>query len=279
VDQWAFGPRDETIARKYARQLKSRESIQDTFAKDIAEDPNEDPAEDLNREEALEQEQSANSLSDKERRERLPAFWYNLINARLCIRKWFLDFFDEPKDGDNPTQKERCCSHCNPEFALEDLDRYYLYSEKGPSYNKKRKLIAEDLEQWAWYKCHEVPRKDNFLPNASYILTKSQRIELARYAHQTLKKEDLLSKLGSWRWYDQFGQNLYEELRKAYNTRESSSQTPARQLGQYTNLIQYSWRSNAYQAVLTANIQTPAKNPRISLCLHRLISTRCPKII
>jgi superfamily II DNA helicase RecQ len=259
VDEWAFGPRDEAAAQKYARQSKGQGLRQETFAKDVAEEPNEDPAK-----ETLEQEQRANGFSDKERRERLPAFWYNIINARLCLRKPFLDFFEEPKDGDNPTRKERCCSHCNPDFAMEDFDQYYLYQEIGPSYNKKRKLIAEDLEKWAWSKCHDFRRKDKSMPNPSCILTKNQRVVLAQYAHQILTKEDLLGRLGSWDWYDQFGQSLYEELRKAYYTRESSPQTPAEQLGQYIKLIfPYFWYRYAYHAILTGRIQTTAKRKHV----------------
>jgi superfamily II DNA helicase RecQ len=237
VEEWAFGPRDEATAQNHACQLKNHRSKQNPFPKSVAEEPNKGPAEHLNGEEALEQDQRAKSLSDKERRERLPVFWYHLINADGCIRKQFLDFFDEINDTDNPTRKERCCSHCNPEFALGDLDLYYLYSEKGPSSNKKRKLIAEDLERWAWSKCEEIPHKDNFLPNAGCILTKSQRVQLARYAHQTLAKEDILSRLGSWRWYDRFGQSLYEQLQEADYTHERSVQTPTRLLGQYAKLV------------------------------------------
>jgi superfamily II DNA helicase RecQ len=124
VDEWAFGLRDEAAAQKYARQSKAQGLRQETYALGVTEEPNEDPAEELNDEEAPEQEQPAIGSSDKERRERLPAFWYNLINASTCIRQQFLDFFEEPKDGDNPTRKERCCSYCNPDFAMEDLDQY-----------------------------------------------------------------------------------------------------------------------------------------------------------
>jgi superfamily II DNA helicase RecQ len=264
VDEWAFGLRDEAAAQKYARQSKAQGLRQETYALGVTEEPNEDPAEELNDEEAPEQEQPAIGSSDKERRERLPAFWYNLINASTCIRQQFLDFFEEPKDGDNPTRKERCCSYCNPDFAMEDLDQYYLYSENGPSYTKKRKLIAEDLEEWAWSKCHEVLRKDRLILDASHILTKDERVELARYSHQTLTKDDLLNRLGSWHWYGRYDQSLFEELRKAYYTREGSSQTPADQLGQYILLIiLYSWWVYAYRVVLTVKIQTPATRMRI----------------
>jgi hypothetical protein len=259
VDEWAFGPRDEAAAQKYARQSKGQGLGQETFAKDVAEEPNGDPAEDT-----PEQEERATGFSDKERRERLPAFWYNIINARLCMRKQFLDFFEEPKDGDNPTRKERCCSHCNPDFAMDDFDQYYLYHEIGPSYNKKRKLIAEDLEKWTWSKCHEILREDGLIPDASRILTKNERVELAQHAHQTLTRGDLVDRLGSWHWDGRFDQSLYEELLKAYHTRESSSQTPAEQLGQYIMLIiPYSWRRYAYHTVLTARIQTPAKRMHV----------------
>ena len=231
VDEWAFGPRDEAAPHKYERQTKGPGLRQETIAEYVAEEPNEDLVE-----EPLEQERRATGFSAKERRERLPAFWYNIINSRFCIRKQFLDFFEEPKDGDNPTRKERCCSHCNPDFAMEDFDQYYLYHETGPSCNKKRKLIAEDFEKWAWSKCHDLQRKDKSMPNPSCILATKQRVELAQYAHQILTKGDLLGRLGSWDWYDQFGQSLYEELRKAYYNRERSSQTHAEQLGLFTRV-------------------------------------------
>jgi superfamily II DNA/RNA helicase len=243
ADEWAFGPRDEVAARKYSRQLKSRKTPHGRSTEDTIECSSGAPTENCSEEEVLQQEQASNTLSDKDRRERLPVFWHNLINTCLCIRKQFLDFFKEPEGSDNSARQERCCSYCNPEFALEDPVKYYLYSEKGPSYNNKRKLIEEDLEKWAWSKCREIMSKDKVIPTDGYVLTKSQRIELARYAHQVLKKEDILSRLKSWRWYDQFGNNLFEELRKAYYKHEKSSQTPARmgrvsqRLGPYTSLI------------------------------------------
>ncbi|KAJ5109556.1 hypothetical protein N7532_002201 [Penicillium argentinense] len=264
VDEWAFGPRDEAAAQRYARQSKAQGLRQETCAMGVTEELNRGSAEELHDEETPEQEQSAICSSDKERRERLPAFWYNLINASTCIRQEFLDFFEESKDGDNPTRKERCCSYCNPDFTIEDLDQYYLYSEKGPSYTKKRKLIADDLEKWAWCKSHEVLRKDGLILDACNILTKDQRVELARYAHQTLTKDDLFDRLGLWHWCGRFDQSLFEELRKAYCTHESSSQTPAEQLGQYTWLrISYSWDRYVHHAVLTVKMQTPAKTMRI----------------
>jgi superfamily II DNA/RNA helicase len=57
VDEWAFGQRDEAAAQKYAQQSKGQRLVQDTSV--------EDPAEDANGEEALQQEQTTNSLGDK----------------------------------------------------------------------------------------------------------------------------------------------------------------------------------------------------------------------
>ncbi|KAJ6019844.1 hypothetical protein N7522_000552 [Penicillium canescens] len=87
-----------------------------------------------------------------------------------------------------------------------------------------------DLEKWAWSKCHEVLRENGIIPDVSRILTNDERLELAQHAHQTLTRGDLLNRLGSWHWDGRFDQSLYEELRKAYYTRESSSQTSVEQL-------------------------------------------------
>lgn len=67
--------------------------------------------------------------TDPERRERLPDFWYRLINDGGCIRQCFLDYFDEEDQYQDDTPKERSCSNCNPGYSLDDLDssKYYLY--------------------------------------------------------------------------------------------------------------------------------------------------------
>ncbi|KAJ5562287.1 hypothetical protein N7461_001048 [Penicillium sp. DV-2018c] len=63
------------------------------------------------------------------------------------------------------------------------------------------------------------------------ILTRDERVRLAQYAHQIWTREDLLDRLGgSWYWEDRFTQELFEVLRKAHRTHESSSQTPAERL-------------------------------------------------
>lgn len=71
--------------------------------------------------------------TDKDRRGNLPYFWYNLANSDICIRRQFLDYFEEPHEYQASIDKDRCCCNCKKEYQLGNLDAYYLYLERGIS--------------------------------------------------------------------------------------------------------------------------------------------------
>ncbi|KAJ5567194.1 hypothetical protein N7535_006500 [Penicillium sp. DV-2018c] len=169
VDEWAFGSRDEAAVQMYARLSEAKRLKHNTFAEFVAKER--EPKEDSDDEDP-EPKQRAIESFNQERLERLPKFWYDLVNAGVCIREQFLDYFGEPKDDDSPTRKERCCSNCNPDLILKDLDLYHIQKESGPPYNEKRKLIAEDLEEWAWSKCRETWKPNGPIPHACRFLTR-----------------------------------------------------------------------------------------------------------
>jgi superfamily II DNA helicase RecQ len=176
-----------------------------------------DPEDDNDDNDASCQKKPSN-LTLSQRRGRLPNIWYQLANNQGCIRTRILDYFAEPAEFRHETQKDRCCSNCNPSYHLDDLDssRYYLYQEQGYTFGKPQQAIAHDIHQWAetQYQAVYQDERNRFRPNAHCFLSTGQQKQLATYPFEILTQEELPDILGPWPHLDTHGDELMK-VRKA----------------------------------------------------------------
>lgn len=126
-----------------------------------------------------------------------------------------LDYFSEPYQYRDGIRKERCCSNCNPEYSLDNLDdsRYYLYSEKGCSLRAPQKAIAKDILAWASEQCLAVYKNRIFTPDATFFLSTSQQTLLAKEAQGIFSLDDLQKILGPWRHFSTHGKGLLSVIK------------------------------------------------------------------
>lgn len=177
----------------------------------------------------------AKKLTDEQRRDNLPDFWYNLANSERkdppeCLRRQFLDFFDEPNEFRSHRRPDRCCSNCNPETQLGKLEGFYQYQEHGPRGIKRTKAVSDALETWAGEQANLVYRGCACVPRSTFFLSPDLREKLAKNAHLILDMESLQQFIGSWYWRESHGKALFSVIQNSY--RSVSTQTSNSQISQ-----------------------------------------------
>lgn len=91
--------------------------------------------------------------------------------------------------------------------------------------------IAKDIEDWASEKVNTIYPDSIVIPDANWILTQQQRLQLARNAHMIFTVGDIRDNVNGWRHIDKHGESLLSAVRCSYNLRSSkpsraSWQTP-----------------------------------------------------
>lgn len=218
-----------------------------------------------------ERRQKGGHLSHEERRGKLPEFWYLLANEPTgCLRKRFLDYFNEPERFRSHTRFDRCCSSCNPEYQLNDPTRY-LYTERGFKPGEMDKTIINQLKNWSRDAIPSTFEGAKFKPDRSSILAEEECAQLATYIQQATYSErecfnakDLRTILGTWSWSDQLAERLVAVLKSTFRAAFMASiQTPVKRKRASNDSSQMSECSNLTWSTLTPesiNQPTPSQN-------------------
>ena len=170
---------------------------------------------------SVDEAQGPKKLTNEQRRANLPDFWYTLANSEKqeppkCIRRQFLEHFQEPDEYKAAIRTDRCCSNCNPEYRLNKLDQFYLYHELGPRANNRTKQVLKALDEWAKDQMNSVYKGCAFKPVSTLFLSQDQRDRIAKNAHLILDMDSLRTALGSWYFFDTHGRALLDTLRNSY---------------------------------------------------------------
>ena len=216
------------------------------------------------------------SLSHEERRAKLPEFWYLLANEPTeCLRKQFLDYFNEAEEFRVNLRCDRCCSNCNPEYQLNDPTRY-LYTEHGTKAGEMDKLIINQLKDWSKEVLSNALKGVKFTPDCSTILAEEQGAHLAIYIEQatysereSFRAKDLQTMLGTCTLPNRLAEGLVDVLKNAYQTAfRASIRTPARRKSVSSDSSQMSECSNlTWSSALTPESisqSTPSQNIPVS---------------
>ena len=215
VDQWIQGG------------IKKRATKRKIHAKD--DDPEDNislvDSDDEVKEANPERSQKGGSLSHEERRAKLPEFWYLLANEPTeCLRKRFLDYFNETEEFRVNLRCDRCCSNCNSEYRLNDPTRY-LYTEQGPKPGDMDKIIVNQLKYWSKEVLPNTLKGVKFIPDCSSILAEEQAAHLAIYIEKAthferdrFRAKDLQTILGTCTLPNQLAEGLLDVLKNAYQT-------------------------------------------------------------
>jgi hypothetical protein len=219
VDDWVEGPRTTPLSIQKGRQ-SNRQSSQNLQSLDEA---------------ILAEEQNKiRKLTLPERRSNLPNFWYMLANEPSCLRVRFLDHFDEPQEFRIYIRKDRCCSNCNPNLQLGKLDNHYLYSERGNSLNARRKKVLELITTWAKNQVSTAFPNPSFQPTVYCFISADQLTQLAKDAHVITNLDKLHKALGSWRFFQTYGVELFTNLRAAHYAAEEAITQASRKASNQT---------------------------------------------
>jgi hypothetical protein len=226
VDQWIQGGIKKRAAK---RKIHANN---DDLEEDIPLADSDDEAKEAN----PERPQKGGRLSHEERRAKLPKFWYLLANEPAeCLRKRFLDYFNEPEEFRANPRCDRCCSNCNPEYQLSGPTRY-LYTEQGPRPGKMDEIIINHLEDWSKEVLSSTLKGVKFIPDRSSILPEEHCAYFAVYIQnatsserECLQTKDLQTILGTWTLSNQLAEGFVDVLKNAYQTAfRASIQTPAK---------------------------------------------------
>lgn len=230
IDQWIQGGIKKRVMKRKMREKD--DDLEEDFSLADSDDEAEEakPA----------RPQKGGRLNHEERRAKLPEFWYLLANEPTeCLRKRFLDYFNEPEEFRAYTRCDRCCSNCNPEYQLNDPTRY-MYTERGFNPGEMDKTIINWLKNWSSEVLASAFEGVNFIPDRSSILAEEQCAQLATYIQrvtyserQCLQAKDVRTILGTWISSNRLAERLVDVLK------------------------------NAYQAAFMASVRTPAKRKRI----------------
>lgn len=225
ADKWVYGDRHQQPIRRRHDAMENELGEEVALADSDGEIEEEADTETLPK---------RGHLTDKDRRTNLPEFWYNLFNKPGCIRKQFLNFFQEPDEYRDEKASDRCCSNCNAVHQLVDPTRY-LYNQLGRKATAADQFITDRLKNWAQDHCAEAFPHGDFEPDGSSILTQDQCLQLARYiqeaslSHLQAQVCDLERILGKWPWSNQFADELLAVLKEAQSAASNGpKETPAK---------------------------------------------------
>lgn len=263
VDQWIQGKIKKRAAKRniHAKNddLEGVLSLADS----------DDEAEEAN----PERPQKGGRLSHEERRAKLPDFWYLLVNEPTeCLRKRFLDYFNEPEEFRGNNRHDRCCSNCNPEHQVNDPTRY-LYTEHGAKPREMDRTIINRLKDWSKEVLPSTLKGVKFKPDRSSILAEEECAQLATYIQHATYSEreyfeakDIQAILGAWSWSEQLAENLVAVLESTYRAAFMTSiRTPAKRKRVSNDSSQMSECSNRTWSTLTPeSINQPTPSRKIS---------------
>lgn len=220
---WASGERSPGL-KQIRKQNKRQRSVTDANSTGL---------------EAGQEVQKQKKLTDKQRRDNLSDFWYDLANSEqndpsMCLRRQFLDFFNEPNEYRSGRRSYRCCSNCNPQTRLGKLDGFYQYQECGPRANNRTKAVSVALDKWVEEQACLLYQGCALVPESTFFLSSDLREKLAKNAHSVLCIESLRKLLGPWRWSHSHEQGLFNIIWHSYrpvsavtpNSQPSQSQPP-----------------------------------------------------
>lgn len=154
--------------------------------------------------------------AERERRGRLPYFWYRLANEPDCLREQFLRQFNEPLQYRQDINRRRCCSHCNPRsLDLGPLDLHYLYKERlNGKLDAGQKRAEARLLGWCESQLPRAFPKANFRPNTELFLPHDQLLRVIRDPAASISTRHFHEALGPWEW-PEYNDELWEEFRSA----------------------------------------------------------------
>src|SRR6266516_819393 len=196
VEPWAFGTRDYDLASD------SSGGEDDVVDEDIAP--------------STIQKKMKNDI---ERRNALTDVIYNLLNSELCIRGFFLEYFEEhlaiPETRLPAPDKASCCNRCNLsmwEFIPAPVPDTEII-RKPPS-NSPQGTVLDMLQKWGMDRVKEAEPDLDYDADSSLFLDSERMIMLARASNEPNKTiEWLISIVGSqWRWLDAYGASLLDAL-------------------------------------------------------------------
>jgi hypothetical protein len=140
-------------------------------------------------------------LTLPERRGLLPNFWHQLTNDQSCLQTQFLNHFNEPLEFRSYIRRDRCCSICNTNLQLNDLDSYYLYNERGSGNPTKHKKVLELVTAWGEEQVITVFQNPAFRPTVYCFLSENQLNQLAREPYPITDVNTLCKVIGPWGLY------------------------------------------------------------------------------
>ena len=120
-------------------------------------------------------------------------------------------------------------SNCNPKLQLGKLDNHYLYSERGNSLNASRKTVLELITTWAKNQVSTAFPNPSFQPTVYCFISVDQLTQLAKDAHVITNLDKLHKALGSWRFFQTYGVELFTNLRAAHYAAEAKPQASSGQ--------------------------------------------------
>lgn len=201
IDEWVEGPRTSPPSIRKGRRSNWQSSRNSQLPDEAM---------------SAEEQNKTRKLTLPERRGNLPNFWYMLANEPGCLRSRFLDHFDEPQEFRMHIRKDRCCSNCNPDRQLGKLDKHYLYAERGNSLNARRKKVLELITTWAEDQISAAFPNPSFQPTVHCFISADQLTQLAKNARLIMDLDMLCKTLGSWRFLQTHGAELFANLRAAH---------------------------------------------------------------
>ena len=168
---------------------------------------------------------SSTKKTDKERRDTLPEFWYNMGNSDRCLRHEVLDYFDEPIEFRTAIDSDRCCNNCNKEYGIRNLDDFYLYREKGSGETAVTRELKSRLMEWAASQLDSVFTDVLYDPIPEHFIDSEQSDRLARAAFSIKSSEEMNSVMGSWYFFETHGEALFQKLRAEYSNLVGTTST------------------------------------------------------
>lgn len=236
-EHWLWGDRKRPVAKVLSQlnphlQLHTNPSSQSQFQRTRSQSVDSSTSDDNLLEGPLSQDQHQSSHSKKgavggkteqTKRSELPDEFYNMVNSKDCIQTIILDFFKEPQKFRDLTNMQRCCSRCNTELRLDNIERR-VYEERGPSFTQKRQYICKALEDWIGRSSLMVLNpKGRFPKDSNGVISYSTLRSIACNADQIRTLQDLNERIGYWEHAERFSDGLLNELHRAVEGYEAQS--------------------------------------------------------
>jgi hypothetical protein len=145
-----------------------------------------------------------------------------------------MNHFEEPSEHWSAVNPQRCCSHCNTAFRLDNYIesiKYYTYKERGSRLTKVQKAIMADIRNWATMQAENLPDDFIYVPTAYVFLPEPLYEPIARLTTLHFTRDQLKTTVGSWYYWDSHGEQLYAIITQSYQKHQSSNQSTPSQAG------------------------------------------------